>query len=82
MFDLMTMMTATYLMALSGKKIHAEQSLNEKEGLYSLQALIQPISLRFKYHFESSRQTNKLDKVFFLRGIKSLASQLTAAFPA
>lgn len=61
----MIMMSTTYLIALSGKKIHAEQSLDEKEGLYPLQALIQPISLRFKYHFESSRQTNKLDKVLF-----------------
>ena len=59
----MTMMTLMYLIALSGKKIHAGQSLDEKEGLYPLQALIQPISLRFKYHFESSRQTNKLNKV-------------------
>ena len=65
MSDLMTMMTTTYLIALSGKEIHADQSLDEKEGLYPLQALIQPISLRFKYHFEGSRQTNKLDKVFF-----------------
>ena len=64
MFDLMTMVTTIYLLALSGKKFHAEQLLNEKEGLYPLQALILPISLRFKYHFEGSRQTNKLDKVF------------------
>ncbi|KAJ7693622.1 TIP-1 family-domain-containing protein [Mycena rosella] len=34
----------------------------EKDGLYPLQALIQPISLRFKYHFEGTRQTNRLDK--------------------
>jgi len=61
----MTLVTTTYLLALSGKKIHAEQSLNEKEGLYPLQALVQPISLRFKYHFEGARQTNKLDKVLF-----------------
>lgn len=61
----MIVMTTTYLIALSGKQIHVEQSLNEREGLYPLQALIQPISLRFKYHFESSRQTNKLDKVLF-----------------
>ena len=61
----MTMMATTHLIALSGKKIHSEQPLDEKEGLYPLQALIQPISLRFKYHFEGSRQTNKLDKVLF-----------------
>ncbi|KAJ7462806.1 TIP-1 family-domain-containing protein [Mycena galericulata] len=36
--------------------------LTKKDGLYPLQALIQPISLRFKYHFEGTRQTNRLDK--------------------
>ncbi|KAJ7169459.1 TIP-1 family-domain-containing protein [Mycena filopes] len=35
---------------------------SEKDGLYPIQALIQPISARFKYHFEGSRQTNRLDK--------------------
>ncbi|KAL0950725.1 hypothetical protein HGRIS_007501 [Hohenbuehelia grisea] len=34
----------------------------EKRGLYPLQALVQPVSLRFKYHFEGKRQTNRLDK--------------------
>ncbi|PFH54769.1 hypothetical protein AMATHDRAFT_134611 [Amanita thiersii Skay4041] len=34
----------------------------EKDGLYAFQALVQPIALRFKYHFEGSRQTNRLDK--------------------
>ncbi|KAG9223134.1 hypothetical protein CCMSSC00406_0000177 [Pleurotus cornucopiae] len=33
-----------------------------REGLYPIQALVRPISLRFKYHFEGSRDTNKLDK--------------------
>ncbi|KAG5650284.1 hypothetical protein H0H81_012762 [Sphagnurus paluster] len=31
-------------------------------GLYAIQALVQPISLRFRYHFEGTRQTNRLDK--------------------
>ncbi|KAK7064595.1 TIP-1 family-domain-containing protein [Favolaschia claudopus] len=35
---------------------------SEKDGLYPIQALIQPVSLRFKYHFEGTRQTNRLDK--------------------
>ncbi|KAJ7139717.1 TIP-1 family-domain-containing protein [Mycena epipterygia] len=35
---------------------------SEKDGLYPLQALIQPVSLRFKYHFEGTRQTNRMDK--------------------
>lgn len=39
------------------------QPRSEKDGLYPIQALVQPVSLRFKYHFESTRQTNRLDKV-------------------
>ena len=35
--------------------------------LYALQALVHPVALRFKYHFESDRQTNRLDKVGLLR---------------
>ena len=34
-----------------------------KEGLYPIQALVQAIALRFKFHFEGTRQTNRLDKV-------------------
>ncbi|TRM66203.1 TIP-1 family-domain-containing protein [Schizophyllum amplum] len=34
----------------------------EKSGLYPLQALVRPVALRFKYHFEGTRQTNRLDK--------------------
>lgn len=33
-----------------------------KQGLYPLQALIEPIVLRFRYHFDGKRQTNRLDK--------------------
>lgn len=33
---------------------------------YPLEALLRPIALRFKYHFDSTRQTNKLDKVLHL----------------
>ncbi|KZT74918.1 hypothetical protein DAEQUDRAFT_659434 [Daedalea quercina L-15889] len=32
------------------------------EGLYPLEALVEPVALRFKYHFEGTRQTNRLDK--------------------
>ena len=32
-------------------------------GLYPLQAMVQPIALRFKYHFQGSRNTNRVDKV-------------------
>ena len=33
------------------------------EGLYPLQALVHPIALRFRFHFEGQRPTNQLDKV-------------------
>ncbi|ESK95519.1 rint-1 family protein [Moniliophthora roreri MCA 2997] len=39
-----------------------KKASNDDEGLYPLEALVQPISLRFKYHFEGSRQTNRPDK--------------------
>ncbi|KAJ3570874.1 hypothetical protein NP233_g4116 [Leucocoprinus birnbaumii] len=47
-----------------GKEIGAEGASprTEKNGLYPLQALVLPVSLRFKYHFEGTRQTNRLDK--------------------
>ncbi|KAI0935935.1 hypothetical protein AcW1_000312 [Taiwanofungus camphoratus] len=47
-----------------GAKLHAPSKgkNTEHEGLYSIQALVQPVSLRFKYHFEGTRQTNRLDK--------------------
>ncbi|KAI0374499.1 hypothetical protein BV20DRAFT_961682 [Pilatotrama ljubarskyi] len=44
-----------------GEKIRVPSKL-KKEGLYAIQALVQPIALRFKYHFEGTRQTNRLDK--------------------
>ncbi|KAJ3552815.1 hypothetical protein NM688_g3951 [Phlebia brevispora] len=47
-----------------GEKLHAtsNRTWTEKDGLYPIQALVQPVSLRFKYHFEGTRQTNRLDK--------------------
>jgi len=33
------------------------------EGLYPIQALVHPIALRFRFHFEGQRPTNQLDKV-------------------
>lgn len=41
-----------------GEELDAESV----EGLYPLNALIKPISQRFKFHFEMDRETNKLDK--------------------
>lgn len=46
----------------SGQQIRKDRGV-ETEGLYAIQALVQPIALRFKYHFEGTRQTNRLDKV-------------------
>jgi len=36
--------------------------LASSDGLDAIQALVQPLSQRFKYHFEGTRQTNRLDK--------------------
>ena len=49
-----------------GKAIHAlhDEPSSRNEGLYALEAMIEPIALRFKYHFEGTRQTNRLDKVW------------------
>ncbi|KAI9511767.1 TIP-1 family-domain-containing protein [Russula earlei] len=46
-----------------GETLHpdGDQLVNE-DGLYSIQALVQPLSQRFKYHFEGTRQTNRPDK--------------------
>lgn len=57
---------------LSGEKLTTGTDLSKtssKDGLYPLQALIRPIALRFKYHFEGTRQTNRLDKVCHLSSI-------------
>ncbi|KAJ3971227.1 TIP-1 family-domain-containing protein [Lentinula raphanica] len=35
---------------------------SEKDGIYPLEALVHPVALRFKYHFEGTRQTNRPDK--------------------
>ncbi|KAG8748050.1 hypothetical protein FRC10_009802 [Ceratobasidium sp. 414] len=35
---------------------------NERDGLYALEALVHPIALRFKFHFDGTRPTNRLDK--------------------
>jgi len=51
------------MFVLSGKDMNTHLIGDEREGLYPFQALVQPIALRFKYHFEGSRQTNKLEKV-------------------
>lgn len=36
--------------------------------IYPLETLVQPIALRFKYHFEGTRGTNRVDKVRLLGG--------------
>ncbi|KAJ3796672.1 TIP-1 family-domain-containing protein [Lentinula aff. detonsa] len=34
----------------------------EKNGIYPLEVMTHPVALRFKYHFEGTRQTNRPDK--------------------
>ncbi|KAK7041921.1 hypothetical protein VNI00_008903 [Paramarasmius palmivorus] len=54
---------ATFRHMLQLQKIGVQiKASSNNEGLYPLEALVQPISLRFKYHFEGSRQTNRPDK--------------------
>lgn len=53
----------------SGESLNSsasEVSQRKKDGLYALQALVQPIAARFKYHFEGNKETNRIDKVFVL----------------
>ncbi|KAF5374888.1 hypothetical protein D9758_000035 [Tetrapyrgos nigripes] len=38
------------------------ETRSEKSGLYPLEVLVQAVALRFKYHFEGTRQTNRPDK--------------------
>lgn len=35
------------------------------DGIYPLATLVRPVALRFQFHFEGDRQTNRLDKVGF-----------------
>jgi RINT-1 / TIP-1 family len=51
----------------SGEKLHPDDDeLVRKDGLFPIHVLVQPLSQRFKYHFEGTRKTNKLDKVALL----------------
>ncbi|KAI0281623.1 TIP-1 family-domain-containing protein [Russula aff. rugulosa BPL654] len=46
-----------------GEKSHPDDGeFSAKDGLYPIQALVQPLSQRFRYHFEGTRETNKLGK--------------------
>ncbi|WOO85911.1 RAD50-interacting protein 1 [Vanrija pseudolonga] len=49
-----------------GESLHAtlerSPSWTSGDGLYPIQALTEPITLRFKYHFQGSRSTNRVDK--------------------
>ncbi|TFL06361.1 RINT-1 family protein [Pterulicium gracile] len=47
---------------LQGDKLRKPIDSATLQNPYPLEALLRPIALRFKYHFDSTRQTNKLDK--------------------
>ncbi|ORY33806.1 TIP-1 family-domain-containing protein [Naematelia encephala] len=51
---------------IEGEKLHGSSTRPPQwysgEGLYPLQAMVQPIALRFKYHFQGKRDTNRVDK--------------------
>ncbi|KAI6045100.1 RINT-1 family protein [Pisolithus marmoratus] len=42
-----------------GQSLYSPQ---EDENLYPLQALVHPVALRFRYHFDGERETNRPDK--------------------
>ena len=48
-----------------GENLHgpSTHTWSSGESLYPLQAMIKPIALRFKYHFQGSKTTNRIDKV-------------------
>ncbi|KAF9065415.1 TIP-1 family-domain-containing protein [Rhodocollybia butyracea] len=48
--------------ALENINTNSSDSRSEKDGIYPLEVMVQPVALRFKYHFEGTRQTNRLDK--------------------
>ena len=67
-----------------GEKIHnsSEHKAGRKEGIYPIQALVRGIALRFKFHFEGSRPTNRLDKVgwlWLLLGVGDADGAITTA---
>jgi hypothetical protein len=41
--------------------LHPESG--ESKGLYAYHALVKPVKLRWRFHFETNRPTNRLDKV-------------------
>ena len=50
-----------FLIGSSGEEMKSMPN----DGLYPLATLVRPVALRFKFHFEGDRQTNRLDKVGF-----------------
>ncbi|KAF8528017.1 RINT-1 family protein [Hysterangium stoloniferum] len=46
----------------AGEEIHTSDSRWQPGGIYPIQSLTSPITLRFKFHFEGKRDTNRIDK--------------------
>lgn len=44
-------------------EVPADNVQRDTIGLYPLVALLRPVALRFQFHFEGTRGTNRLDKV-------------------
>ncbi|KAH7915139.1 TIP-1 family-domain-containing protein [Hygrophoropsis aurantiaca] len=47
---------------LPGESLHPSSPGPDFDGLFPLQTLVLPVAQRFKYHFDGSRETNRLDK--------------------
>ena len=59
---------------------NAETSARDESlVLLPLEVMVKPLELRFKYHFEGDRQTNKLDKVMTLMLSRNLTALTQAA---
>ncbi|KAF9650708.1 hypothetical protein BDM02DRAFT_3092586 [Thelephora ganbajun] len=53
---------AVFLDLLKLQDLGEQLGVPKAEGLYPIQALVHPIALRFRFHFEGQRSTNQLDK--------------------
>ncbi|WWD15898.1 hypothetical protein CI109_100322 [Kwoniella shandongensis] len=53
------------ILQAEGEDLHGQERpphWSAGKGLYPIQAMVQPIALRFRYHFQGSKGTNRVDK--------------------
>lgn len=69
--------TVLSLSSNSASQNDAGNSHSFTAGIYPIHALVDAINLRFKFHFESSRPTNRIDKVCIRRFSEKLFQNVT-----